>query len=506
MKKLSIVIVNYNVRSFLEQCLRSIMRSKAVDYITDLDVYVVDNASVDDSLQMLYSDFPWVKTIANSQNLGFAKANNIAIAKAQSKYVLLLNPDTILEEDTLRLCLDFMESHPDCGGLGVRMLDANGNFLPESKRGLPSPSVALCKFLGLHKFFPESKKFAYYYMGHLPEDETNQVDILSGAFMMMPKAYLDEIGYLDESYFMYGEDIDLSYRICLGGKKNYYYPDTRIIHYKGESTKKSSLNYVRIFYKAMEIFVNRYFKDGFGGFYANILKFAIWFRASFSFLKRILAKLFKPSLDFVLSYLIFVAVSYLWAKFYFGNINYYPLAYRSFILPLYSLFIVSSLSAFGCYRKNCKPRNICLGYLVGVLFIFALFSLMGPKYHFSRFVLLSSSAIFSLISISAKYIGRLKDKKTRKFLVLGEKENQEAANKYLKERGIDLNYVFTASLPITNDRLKEFIAVYKIDEVIICSEDLSFSKAVDYMKFLGSIGIESSTFSKIGGKISGSNL
>ncbi|MDE6105963.1 MAG: glycosyltransferase family 2 protein, partial [Bacteroidales bacterium] len=263
--KLSIVIVNYNVCSFLEQCLRSVQRSQGVDYRRDMEVWVVDNASVDESVAMVKSRFPWVRCIENRENVGFAKANNQAIAQSTGDYVLLLNPDTVLEENTLAVCLAFMDAHPEAGGLGVRMLDGNGRFLPESKRGLPTPETAFYKMTGLARLFPHSKRFARYYMGHLSEFKTWEVDVLSGAFMLMPKRVLDEVGYLDETFFMYGEDIDLSYRITQGGYKNYYLADTRIIHYKGESTKKGSLNYVRVFYKAMEIFVAKHFKGTLGG-------------------------------------------------------------------------------------------------------------------------------------------------------------------------------------------------------------------------------------------------
>ncbi len=245
--KLSVIIVNYNVEHFLEQCLYSVRR--AMQGIEG-EVFVVDNNSVDGSLKMLAEKFPEVKVIANKDNVGFSRANNQAIRVSTGEYVLLLNPDTVVEDDTFSKCLAFMDAHPDAGGLGVKMVDGKGNFLPESKRGLPTPAAAFYKMFGLAKLFPHSKRFAHYYMGHLSDDETNEVEILAGAFMLMRRATLDKVGLLDETFFMYGEDIDLSYRITQGGYKNYYFPETRIIHYKGESTKKTSVNYVLVFYKA----------------------------------------------------------------------------------------------------------------------------------------------------------------------------------------------------------------------------------------------------------------
>jgi len=232
--KLSVIIVNYNVKYFLEQALLSVQ--KACRNI-EAEVFVVDNNSVDDSVQMVKAKFPKVNLIVNNNNPGFSIANNQAIQKSKGEYVLLLNPDTVVEEDTFIKCLDFMDEHPKAGGLGVKMIDGSGNFLPESKRGFPSPKVAFFKTFGLSSIFPKSKVFNHYHLGYLDKNETNEVEVLAGAFMFLRKSVLDEIGLLDEAFFMYGEDIDLSYRIIQAGYKNYYFADTTIIHYKGESTK-----------------------------------------------------------------------------------------------------------------------------------------------------------------------------------------------------------------------------------------------------------------------------
>ncbi|MBO7540983.1 MAG: glycosyltransferase family 2 protein, partial [Bacteroidales bacterium] len=245
--RLSIVIVNYNVKFFLEQCLNSVF--EALQGI-DSEVWVVDNNSVDGSVAMLKEKYPQVRLIANKENVGFSKANNQALRQINGDCVLLLNPDTLVESDTFAKCLAFMDEHPDCGGLGVKMINGEGEYLRESKRGFPTPKVAFYKISGLIKLFPHSPKYAHYYLGHLDPDQTAEIEILSGAFLMTRKEVLDKIGLLDETFFMYGEDIDFSYRILQGGYKNYYLPATRIIHYKGESTKKGSLNYVYTFYNA----------------------------------------------------------------------------------------------------------------------------------------------------------------------------------------------------------------------------------------------------------------
>ena len=242
--KLSIVIVNYNVKYFLEQCIHSCQKAmnqmKSVHSDWDSEIWVVDNNSVDGSVEMVRERFPNVKLIANKDNKGFSMANNQAIRESHGDYALLLNPDTVVEEDTFLSCIEFMEANPDGGGLGVKMIDGKGHFLPESKRGLPAPDVAFYKIFGFSSLFPKSKVFGKYHLGFLDKEETHEVDVLAGAFMLLRRKTLDEIGLLDETFFMYGEDIDLSYRITKGGYKNYYYPKTRIIHYKGESTKKTA--------------------------------------------------------------------------------------------------------------------------------------------------------------------------------------------------------------------------------------------------------------------------
>jgi len=243
--KLSIIIVNYNVKNFLEQCLSSIQNaSKDIN----LEVFVVDNNSIDKSTQMVKNKFPDVNLICNTTNVGFSKANNQAIKKSTGKYVLLLNPDTIIQENTLSETICFLEKNSIAGALGVKMIDGSGQFLPESKRSLPTPSIAFYKIFGLSKLFPRSKEFGKYHLNYLDTEKTHEIDVISGAFFMIRKSVLNKIGLLDESFFMYGEDIDFSYRIQKAGYKNYYLPTTSIIHYKGESTKKTSVNYIFTFY------------------------------------------------------------------------------------------------------------------------------------------------------------------------------------------------------------------------------------------------------------------
>jgi GT2 family glycosyltransferase len=277
--QLSIIIVNYNVKYFLEQCLHSV---QAALQNLSAEVIVVDNASTDGSNAYLPPLFPWVKWIANAQNTGFGVANNQAVAIAQGEYVLFLNPDTLLPEDCLERCLSFLQAHPQAGALGIRMLDGSGQYLPESKRGFPAPLTSLFKLSGLAGTFPHSKLFARYYMGHLSERENHPVEVLAGAFMLVRRQVLQQTGAFDERFFMYGEDIDLSYRIRQAGWQNWYFAESNIIHFKGESTKKGSLNYVRMFYQAMSLFVQKHYSSGGALLYRWLIEAAIWGRAGVS--------------------------------------------------------------------------------------------------------------------------------------------------------------------------------------------------------------------------------
>lgn len=255
MTRLSIIIVSYNVKYYLEQCLRSVERATTQ---MPVQIWVVDNASTDGTLEYLRPRFPHVHFIANQDNRGFSAANNQAIRLSTSQYVLLLNPDTIVGEDVLQGCMDFLDAHPQTGATGVRMLNADGSFAPESRRGVPTPFTSFCKMSGLCRLFPRSKVFGRYYMRYLDVEQPNEIDIISGAFIMIRRQALDEIGLLDERFFMYGEDVDLSYRLLQGGWQNWYLP-LSILHYKGESTVKSSFRYVHIFYNAMLIFFNKHY-------------------------------------------------------------------------------------------------------------------------------------------------------------------------------------------------------------------------------------------------------
>lgn len=288
--QLSVIIVNYNVKHFLEQCLNSVLASS---FISQIEIIVLDNDSSDGSLSYLEPKFPQVKFIATGKNLGFAKANNIGMAQAKGKYLLLLNPDTVVGEQVFENVFRFMEENPQAGAIGVRMLDGNGNFLPESKRSFPSPWVSFCKIVGLNKLFPHSPRFASYDLRYLSHTEIHEVEVLAGAFMFMRKEALMKSGFLDEQFFMYGEDIDLSYRIQQAGYKNFYLPE-KIIHYKGESAHDTDFRYIKVFYSAMYLFYKKHFGNK-SRLYSFFIKTGIVFSGAFALVKRFLSKLLKSS-------------------------------------------------------------------------------------------------------------------------------------------------------------------------------------------------------------------
>jgi N-acetylglucosaminyl-diphospho-decaprenol L-rhamnosyltransferase len=271
---LSVIIVNYQVPYFLELCLHSVRLTLQG---LDAEIIVVDNNSADGSAELLRPLFPEVHWIVNTENEGFSRANNQGLAAAAGEYILFLNPDTVLPEDFARDCLTFHQSTPNVGGLGVRMIDGNGQFLKESRRGFPTPWVAFCKLSGLTSLFPHSRRFSRYYLGYLPAGQPHPASVLSGACFLVSRTALYQTGPFDETFFMYAEDIDLSFRLEKAGYTNYYFPGTTIIHFKGESTHKDS-RHIRQFYKAMIQFRRKHFNAGLLRLFRFIAEPAIWLR------------------------------------------------------------------------------------------------------------------------------------------------------------------------------------------------------------------------------------
>jgi len=498
--KISIIIVNYNVKYFLEQCLQSV--HKAIEHM-DAEVFVVDNNSVDRSVEMVAEKFPWVNLIANKENTGFSVANNQAMRIAKGAYFLLLNPDTIVEQDTFEKSVAFMDANPIAGGLGVKMVDGKGKFLPESKRSLPTPAVAFYKIFGLSKIFPKSKRFGAYHLGHLPENETNEADILAGAYMLMRKEALDKVGLLDETFFMYGEDIDLSYRLILGGYKNYYFPETRIIHYKGESTKKGSLNYVFMFYKAMIIFAQKHFSTKNAWLFSSLINTAIYLRALASISARFVKTIALPIFDVSLIYVGMIYLKNYWeANHRYIEGGAYPDIYWQVVIPAYILIWLAIDKLSGVYDKPFKLSKLVRGTIYGLITLLAIYSLLPEELRFSRSLILMggiwsgialtlSRSLFKLFKLKSFQWGEIIQKR---FLIIGSEEECIRVFNLLKQTDIQTGFI--GFIHIENkiekhdlylgqiNQLEEAVGVYEIDELIFCSKDLSAQEIIAHMSVI----------------------
>jgi O-antigen biosynthesis protein len=504
---IGIVIVNYNVRHFLMHCLQSIRNAQLQGI--HIDVWVVDNASVDGSVSLLRSEYPEVNLIANDKNVGFSAANNQAIRLIDAKYILLLNPDTVLEEDTLVKCYAFMEAHADAGAMGVRMIDGAGKFLPESKRKIPDVWNSFCKLTYLSELFPKSRLFSGYNLGYLPEDQTNEVEVLCGAFMFIRKEVLDTTGLLDEAFFMYGEDIDLSYRILKAGYKIWYFPETSIIHYKGESTKKSSLNYVRTFYGAMHIYVNKHYGKGNADFFARVINIAISLRALLSGISRVLMSWILPIVDMFLIWYFLDIIKDAWADYYFHDVTYYRNTSMDKILPVYAIIWVFFLWLGGHYDALRNRWNTLMHIGSGTIFILIGYALLPENMRSSRAIILFGSVVAFILtwltSWAYKSIFQTNHPtpKENNVAIVAKKENALKLTQILKNAQYNednFHYIYPGENP--NDSwytntiagLPSIAKTLGINEVIYASDDITMKEIIRSMTLL-----ESKVTFKIGG-------
>lgn len=393
--QLSIVIVNYNVCHFLEQCLCSVLRASAG---IETEVLVIDNNSSDHSIERLQPRFPGVVFVANEENIGFARACNQGWRMSKGEYILFLNPDTIVPEDCFSQCIGFMATHPEAGALGIRMLDGSGRFLPESKRAFPSPMTSLFKLSGLARLFPHSRIFARYHLGHLDENKNHEVDVLAGAFMLVRRSVLEKTGAFEESFFMYGEDVDLSYRIQQAGFKNYYFAETPIIHFKGESTRKGSLNYVHLFYSAMSLFVKRHYGGGRAGAFTFLLYIAIWFRAAMTAIGNFIRSIGLPLIDAGLILFCFWMTKTGWSQYVRPSVQ-YDTSLLWICFPAFTVFFLSAAYYAGLYDRWYRWTELAGSTLVATISLLAAYALLPEQYRFSRGIILFG-AILALLLIS----------------------------------------------------------------------------------------------------------
>jgi GT2 family glycosyltransferase len=385
--KLSVIIVNYNVRYFLEVCVDSVLRAAKGQ---EVEVIVVDNNSADDSMEMLRKKFPQVIRIENQDNAGFSKANNQGFAIAKGEYVLFLNPDTVMPEDFIVKAVAYMDAHPEAGGLGPRLIDGKGRYAQDSKHSFPTLSVALFKTTGINKLFPRSTYFNKYYAVHIAERETAPIEVLSGACMFLRRAVVEEVGgAFDEDFFMYCEDVDLSYRITQAGYQNIYYPEIDLVHYKGESTRKATLSYIRIFNEALATFVRKHYGKGQARLFIFAIHVGIVLRAVLGALRRLFRILRLPLFDaFIL-----LGTLALMQRFWVGYVKGAETVPASFILatyPAYILLWIASLWLNGAYDQPYRPLRVVRGMFVGSIVILAYYGLLDASLRYSRGLIMFS--------------------------------------------------------------------------------------------------------------------
>jgi GT2 family glycosyltransferase len=493
--ELSIVIVNYNVKEFLTQCLDSIFKSQT-QY--NYEVIVVDNSSRDSGRDEICSTFKDITWIDNSENVGFGRANNQGFSRAKGVYTLILNPDTVLQEDTLEKCISYLLAHPEVGGLGIKGLDGSGQFLPESKRALPTPLVALWKITGLSAIFPKSSVFARYHLGHLSPEENHEVDILVGCFMMVPTQLLLSVGGFDPQYFMYGEDIDLSYELQKTGHKNIYFSDSQIIHYKGESTKRGSLNYVRMFYKAMVLFAKKQFTGSSAAAYSLLIYSGIYLRATLAIVARLGKSTFTPLLDAAVLFAVLNTIKSYWEQNHrFINGGSYPDLYTYTIQGSYVLVWLFGLWLSGVYFKNNRPIVMVRSMIVTTLFIGFTYGLLPDELRFSRALLLLGAlgglsamlgwrAVLSVLSGKPMFEGATKQPR---ILFFGSKYSKGALDDILHSSGIIPSFYWEEIPNFNNDdwllKLQALVRLHRINELIVDVSEVSNTRLISILTSLG---------------------
>lgn len=496
--QLSVIIVNYNVKYFLEQCLYSVQKACAK---MNAEIIVADNNSTDGSRDFLEPLFPRVNFIWNSSNEGFAKANNRALAAAKGEYILFLNPDTLVPEDCFEKGMDFLRSNDRAGAMGIKMIDGSGNFLKESKRAFPSPLTSLYKLSGLSMLFPRSKTFAKYHLGHLDENENQEIDVLAGAFMMIPGKILKEIGNFDERFFMYGEDVDLSFRIQKAGYKNYYFAGSNIIHFKGESTKRGSLNYVRLFYQAMNLFVKKHYSGSRAGIFIFFIQAAIMMRAVFSAAGNLLKKIGLPLIDAGVILTAFLTIKTLWSNYVRQELNYSPnVLFIAF--PIFTaIFLIASFYS-GLYDKGYKQSRLVRSTVIAALILLSGYALLPEPLRFSRGILVFGIVLaFIMMNVLRQLFIKWRlletsdedEERRQTIVVAGEKDFMNITgimqNAGMPERVLGRVDVRLAenTLALGNiQQLPGLVKKYRVKEIIFCENGLSIKEIIGIIKELPS--------------------
>ncbi|MGH2648909.1 MAG: glycosyltransferase family 2 protein, partial [Ginsengibacter sp.] len=440
--------------------------------------------------------FPFIRFIWNSENEGFARANNKALTQANGQYVLFLNPDTIVPEDCFEKCISFLNLKNDDAALGIKMIDGSGKFLKESKRAFPSPITSLYKISGLSRVFPESPVFSKYHLGHLDKSITHEVGVLAGAFMMIPKKIIDVVGCFDESFFMYGEDVDLSYRIQEAGYKNYYFAESAIIHFKGESTKKGSLNYVKMFYKAMSVFVRKHYGGTKAGVFNFLIQTAIFLRAVMAAVTRFLKWIGPPTIDAGIILISFWLIKIFWSNYVKQEVNYSP-NMLIIAFPAFTLIFLSVSYFSGLYDNGFKQSRLNKSTAIAILVLLSLYSLLPENLRFSRGILLFGSLLaFLLITIVRYFLLRWKiinsakeDDEINQTIVAGTEKDLEDVRLILHKAGmherilgrIDTENKTNSKTVGLFENLSSLLHMYPVKEIIFCEGSITFKEIINSM-------------------------
>lgn len=493
--KLSVIIVNYKVKHFLEVCLDSVF--KASKHIST-EVIVVDNWSQDDSIPYLKSRFPSVHFIANTVNLGFGKANNQAVRIAQGEYILFLNPDTIVAEDTFDKCIAYLDAHQGVGALGPRLIDGKGKFAPDAKKSFPTLSVAVFKTLGLHKLFPKNAYLNRYYAAHINEWETAQVEVLSGCCMFVRASILPSIGgAFDESFFMYCEDVDLNYRINKGGYLNMYYPEATVLHFKGESTKKLSYQYVKVFNDALITFVKKHYSAANASLFIGFIKLGIALRGALGFATNWLKKYKLALVDFIVLFCTLSFLTSFWVE-HIKNINIVSSKFINYTYPAYLLIWMGALYFNGVYNKLYKPMRVVRAMFIGSILCLAYYGLLPADLRYSRALIVLSGMTGGLLLLAAHelvhrlgiipltYAGSISAKavvfgNTDSYLEIQQKWKGLTWAPQLCGHVQDDPY----TLATPSSHFKQLLQATSSNEVVFVSDALSYSQLFEWMRILG---------------------
>lgn len=480
----TVVVVSYNAKAWLDQTLKAALRS--LEGLNG-ELWVVDNASPDGSAEWVQTHFPTVRCIANDHNPGFGTANNQVLHHLTTDTALVLNPDTLLTPENLRTALKWMQSDPTIGSLGCRMIDGSGSFLPESKRGLPTPVVALAKLTGLHRLFPRHSVLGRYYWNFLRPNENGPVEIHCGAYMLVRKEAVEATGGFDESFFMYGEDIDWSYRMLQAGYTNVYLGSEPMVHFKGESTKKGSLNYVRVFYEAMVVFAKKHFAPQAAVGFEALIGAGVFARAALSVAKRVAHRWSWPLLDAATTWLALAG----WTRYWEQNHRYiqggsYPDSFWYFFAPALVLVSIATRAAVDGYRRPSRITPLATGLFLGLGVALAGYALLPEDLRFSRALVVLGTASSALLALFFRTVASLLGWGGINWIQLQQRRIVHVRNLSPAERNTDPLKIAYGPIPqaqwtVGMNELPDSVAALGITEIQFYPDELDLTQVVRFM-------------------------